>query len=245
MSDFENEQEFLKHYQIHDYDVPLTTVDMAIFSIIHSQLQVLVVKRAEYPAKERWALPGGFIDVHLDADLDATARRKLHEKTGVDTPYLEQVASFGSATRDPRGWSVTITYMALLPAKDIELEKNNSLEQLKWQPVDSVDSLKLAFDHEKIFSVCYQRLLAKVQYSSLPINLLPKAFTLTELQETFEIILATKLEKKSFRKRVLDSGILEETGEVKKGNNRPAKLYRGLEQGKDHIFPRRLEGASK
>ncbi len=241
MTDFADEQEFLQNYRIHDYDVPLTMVDMAIFSIIDHQLQVLVVKRAEHPCKGLWALPGGFIDVHQDMDLAATAKRKLKEKTGVDTTYLEQVASFGSATRDPRGWSVTIAYMALLSTDNIQFHKNQSLEQLRWLPVKQVQGVELSFDHQMIFNSCYKRLLNKVQYSSLPVNLLPEEFTLSELQATFEIILDNEIEKKSFRRRVLDSGILQETGKLKRGGNRPAKLYKKLEQGKDHCFPRSLE----
>lgn len=243
MSQYKNEKEFLKHYNIHDFDVPLTSVDMAIFSIIDDELQVLLVKRADYPAKGLWALPGGFIDQSVDQTLDDTAKRKLVDKTGVKTPYLEQVASFGSKGRDPRGWSVTIAYMALIAADSVELSKDESSELVKWVPVYQLSDMKaLAFDHNTIFDACYGRLKSKVQYTSLPVNLLENEFTLTELQITFEIILDTSVEKKSFRRRMLDADILEETGNLKKGSNRPAKLYTVKKQGKDHIFPRSIEG---
>ncbi|GAA3931182.1 NUDIX hydrolase [Litoribacillus peritrichatus] len=243
MTHYKSEQEFLSSYSIHDFDVPLVSVDMSIFSIIDDELQVLLVKRADYPEKGKWALPGGFIDLKQDSTLDDTAQRKLRDKTGVDTPYLEQVGTVGAMNRDPRGWSVTVAYMALIAADSVVLSKDSSSEDVKWVPVFQLAKLdKLAFDHNQIFEMCHERLKSKVQYTSLPVNLLSEEFTLTELQSTFEIILDTSVEKKSFRRRVLDADILEETGNMKTGSNRPAKLYRAKEQGKDHLFPRSIEG---
>lgn len=243
MPEYKSEKEFLEQYNIHDFDVPLATVDMAIFTIIDDELQALLVKRAEYPAKGKWALPGGFIDVNRDKALMDTATRKLTEKTGVKTPYLEQVATFGGNARDPRGWALTVAYMALISAESVTLEANSSSELVRWVPVYQIPDMdNLAFDHNEIFSLCYERLKSKVQYTSLPVNLLPEEFTLTELQTTFEIIMDTGIEKKSFRRRMLDADILEETGNMRTGANRPAKLYRAKEQGKDHLFPRNIEG---
>ncbi len=108
------EKQFIKNYNASDYEVPLTTVDMAIFSIIDQQLHVLLLKRDALPEKDKLALPGGFIDLKNDNDLEETALRKLYEKTGVELPYLEQVESIGNGSRDPRGWSVTILYFALI-----------------------------------------------------------------------------------------------------------------------------------
>ncbi len=121
-----SEKTFLKNYNVHDFEVPLTSVDMAIFTLKEHQLQVLLVKRAQHPALGKWALPGGFIDANKDQTLADTAQRKLQEKTGVDTPYLEQVETFGTAKRDPRGWSVTVAYLALIACDDIRLDKDDS-----------------------------------------------------------------------------------------------------------------------
>jgi ADP-ribose pyrophosphatase YjhB (NUDIX family) len=243
MNQYSSEKEFLKHYNIHDFDVPLMTVDMAIFTVIDDELQVLLVKRGDYPAKGQWALPGGFIDLKRDSTLEDTAKRKLAEKTGVETPYLEQVATFGSNARDPRGWAITVAYMALITLDSVALSKDESSEEVKWVPVYQLGNMEaLAFDHDAIFNACHERLKSKVQYTSLPVNFLPEEFTLTELQTTFEVILDTTVEKKSFRRRMLDANILEETGNMKTGSNRPAKLYKTKEQGKDHLFPRRIEG---
>ncbi|OUS31882.1 NUDIX hydrolase [Gammaproteobacteria bacterium 45_16_T64] len=237
------EKQFLKRYDIHEFDIPLTSVDMAIFTIRGGELQVLLVKRAQHPSKGLWALPGGFIDLKKDRTLSDTAHRKLLEKTGVDTPYLEQVESFGSADRDARGWSVTVAYLALITCDDIVLAADESSEEVTWMSVEKVEQeMDLAFDHQAILDVCHDRLKNKVQYTSLPINLLPTEFTLTELQKTFEIILGIPVEKKSFRRRILDADILEETGGMKTGSNRPAKLYSTKPEGVKHFFSRSIEG---
>ena len=108
MTNSQTEKQFLKTYNIHDYDIPLVSVDIAIFSVIDDKLNVLIVKRAQHPRKGKWALPGGFIDLSADKTIDDAAHRKLAEKTGVTNAHLEQVVSVGDSTRDPRGWSVTI-----------------------------------------------------------------------------------------------------------------------------------------
>lgn len=241
MSKAITEQEFLKHYNVHDYDVPLLSVDMTIFTVREDKLYVLLVKRAQFPAKGQWALPGGFVDLSQDEQLMDTAKRKLKEKTGVDTPYLEQVETIGNQKRDPRGWSVTVVYFALIAHESIKLKEGNGTEEVKWVELDKVDH-NLAFDHKSIVDSCYERLRSKVQYTSLPINLLPENFTLAELQTIFEIILGKSVEKKSFRRRILDANILVETGEMKAGNTRPAKLYRVISEGENHYFSRNLEG---
>jgi ADP-ribose pyrophosphatase YjhB (NUDIX family) len=240
----QTEKEFLQQYNIHEFDIPLTSVDMAIFTIQEAELKVLLVKRSAHPAMGRWALPGGFINLAKDSDLDETAARKLKEKTSVEISHLEQVASFGSAHRDPRGWSVTIAYMALIASDNIKLNGNESLEEVNWVSVnEAAHSYSLAFDHLDILKTCHERLKSKVHYTSMPINLLPDSFTLSELQSTFEIILGDTIEKKSFRRRVLDAEIIEETGEMKTGSNRPAKLYKAKSLNDVHLFKRSIEGS--
>ncbi len=237
------EKEFLKEYNAREYEAPLMTVDMAIFTIRKDKLHVLLVKRAQHPGIGKWALPGGFIDLVKDKQLVDTARRKLKEKTGIDTPYLEQVETFGSRRRDPRGWSVTVAYFALIASEDIDIASNETSEEIVWAAIEGIPKkYNLAFDHNVLFQACYDRLKAKVQYTSLPINLLPQEFTLSELQKIFEIILGSKIEKKSFRRRIIDANIIGETGNVKTGSNRPAKLYSVNAAGKSHYFPRNIEG---
>lgn len=244
MTTAQTEKQFLAEYNIHTFDVPLVTVDMAIFSVIDSRLNVVIVKRAKYPRRGKWALPGGFIDLSNDKSIEATAYRKLAEKTGLKNAHLEQVGSIGNKTRDPRGWSLTVAYMALVSAEQVKLQKDNSSEEVIWAPVESIGTdTKLTFDHESVVNLCHRRLKNKVRYTALPVNLLPEEFTLTELQQIFEVILEDRIEKKSFRRRLLEANIVEETGSFRLGSNRPAKLYRANREQKDHIFVRNIEGA--
>lgn len=243
MASSQTERQFLKTYNIHDYDIPLVSVDIAIFSVIDDKLNVLTVKRAQHPRKGKWALPGGFIDLSADKTIDDAAHRKLAEKTGVTKAHLEQVISVGNNTRDPRGWSVTIAYMALVSVDAVDLRKDDSSEEVAWTPVDQLKKNNdLAFDHNQILESCHKRLKDKVRYTSLPVNLLPPDFTLTELQRIFEVILAKSVEKKSFRRRILDAQILEETGNFRAGSNRPAKLYRVADKNTNYFFTRNIEG---
>lgn len=238
------EKEFLASYNIHEFDVPLCTVDMCIFTVKDEQLQILLTKRGQFPKKNQWALPGGFIDQNKDKSLDETAFRKLQEKTGVASPYLEQVATVGGSKRDPRGWSLTVLYFALIQHEDINLEVDASSIEVSWVPVDIAMSRKLAFDHNDLLKLSQERLRSKVLYTSLPVHLLAESFTLPLLQRTYEIILNSPLQKKSFRKRFLDAGIIEETGEKESGVSRPASLYKLINSNEVHVFPRTLESAS-
>lgn len=232
-----SEQEFLRNYRIHDYDVPLTSVDLVIFTLQEQCLKVLLVERGEHPCKGKWALPGGFIDLKRDRDLDATATRKLREKTGVDLSYLEQLQGFGSATRDPRGWSVTFAYFALIDAHGVTLSHGGNSSAAAWVPVDTLAArLDLAFDHGEIIEVALQRLRAKVEYTSLPVHLLAPEFTLSDLQQVYETILGRTVDKSAFRKRIKDGDFLEEiAGRQRHGSNRPAQLYR-LREGRPVVY---------
>ena len=232
------EKQFLEDYKISDYDVPLTTVDMGIFSIIDKRLNVLLLDRGAYPEKGRLALPGGFVNLKEDSDLEATALRKLHEKTGVNLAYLEQVESVGNANRDPRGWSVTILYFALI---DINKINKKLLSRSSWYPVDEAKSLSLAFDHNTLLDKAVKRLRSKTLYTALPSALLPPKFTLTELQIIFEIILSKKLPVKSFRRRLIDSKVVVGTDESKISGKRSAQLFKSTGLNKDFHFPRALQ----
>ena len=237
----QTEQEFLSQYNVHDFDVPLTSVDLAIFTVHEEALKVLLVRRADHPFKGWWALPGGFIDIHHDADLDATALRKLYQKTGVATPYLEQLQGFGNKTRDPRGWSVTFSYFALIPYEAIQLASGDNVDAAAWFAVDDQRvEPELAFDHANILQVAIQRLRSKVEYSSLPVHLLPEQFTLSELQKVHEILLGRSIDKSAFRKRIRDGGFVEEIPDAwRYGSNRPAKLYRH-KAGQETVFYSRV-----
>jgi len=208
------------------FERPLVTVDVVIFTVREGQLQVLLVRRpdgAGEPFAGRWALPGGFVDVDRDNSLVDCARRKLREKTGVAAPYLEQLGSWGGSDRDPRGWSTTHAYFALIPAPDPEA---HGASESGWFAADEAARKRLAFDHGVILAAALERLRGKVEYTSLPAFLLPEPFTLPELQRTYELVLGRTLDKSAFRKRMLDGEFLEETGIVEGGFGRSAMGYR-------------------
>ena len=220
----------------------MTTVDVVIFTVLQGALQVLLVMRRSDPGDPfpgQWALPGGFIDTTRDRDLPACALRKLREKTGVEAPYLEQLGSWGSATRDPRGWSATHVYFALIPADHLDLTPGGNAADSRWFAVEG-DRIRqtLAFDHAVLLKSAISRLRAKVEYTSLPAFLMPDEFTLTELQQMYETILGRELEKKAFRTRLLSADLLESVARMKSGANRPAQLYRLKRKRQPHLFSR-------
>jgi 8-oxo-dGTP diphosphatase len=211
-----------------DFERPLTTVDVVIFALREERLHVLLVQRADIePFPRMWALPGGFVDVVADRTLMDCALRKLREKTGIAAPYLEQLGSWGGAARDPRGWSATHAWFALVPARPVAPERGTNAADAQWFAVtgDGVKQ-KLAFDHGEILAAAVQRLRGKVEYTSLPVYLMPPEFTLPELQRVYEAVLDRPLEKSAFRTRMLAADVLEPIAKTRKGPNRPAQLYR-------------------
>ncbi len=241
----QTEADYLKQYDPSIYPRPSASVDTVIFTVLDGCLQVLLVQRAEHPFINQWSLVGGYIDIVNDTDLEATAKRKLLEKTGVNTPYLEQFGSIGNAQRDPRGWSLTTIYFALIPARDIQLQAGKAAADTQWVPLHNGKVRHaLAFDHADILAQCVARLRSKVLYTSLPVHLMPPSFTLGELQQVYEIILDSKIDHKSFRRRILNANILKETGEMHHGGRRPAALYKPIASLHTHFFVRNLEGAA-
>ncbi len=227
----------------HDFPRPYTTVDVLIFTVLDEALKVLLVQRpsdADEPSPGLWALPGGFVDIDRDADLEACARRKLIEKTGVASPYLEQLGSWGSATRDPRGWSATHAYFALMPADGVTLAKGANAADVAWFTVDDalLAKKKLAFDHAAILRAGVERLRSKVEYTSLPAYLLPEPFTLPQLQRTYEVVLGRPVDKSGFRTRMMAADFLVEVGVVESDSNRPPMGYRLKDRDTPVIFPR-------
>jgi ADP-ribose pyrophosphatase YjhB (NUDIX family) len=222
---------------------------VVIFSASTNALEVLLVRRPETsdePYPRMWALPGGFIDTSKDSDLEACALRKLKEKTGVQAPYLEQLGSWGSAKRDPRGWSATHAYFALIGADDrLRADEHPGSQESQWFEVaDDRVKERLAFDHSEILKAAAQRLRSKVAYTSLPAFLMPSEFTLSEFQKIHEILLGRSLEKKAFRTRVLASELLEEVPRKKEGANRPAQLYRLKNKKRPVFFNRPIIGSA-
>lgn len=225
-----------------DFERPLVTVDVVIFSVLDDALKVLLVCRpddAQEPFPGRWALPGGFVNVEKDRSLEDCAARKLKEKTAVSAPYLEQLGSWGDAVRDPRGWSATHAYFALIHVPtDHEKAGRRGSADSQWVQVDEASRKRLAFDHPQILAAAIARLRAKVEYTSLPAFLLAETFTLPQLQHTYEVVLGRPIDKSAFRKRMLDAGFLEEAGTVQGPFGRVAMGYRIRNRDQAATFPR-------
>ncbi|HOB61031.1 MAG TPA: NUDIX domain-containing protein [Candidatus Competibacteraceae bacterium] len=216
------------------------SVDLVIFTIRSQRLQVLLVKRADPPFVGCWALPGGFLDVEMDESIESCALRRLVEKTGVHAPYLEQLKTYGSRERDPRGWTATTVYFALMASDPAAPGKQR--EAVRWMPVqgDGVNC-ELAFDHAGILADAVERLRSKLEYTHIAVHLLPEEFTLPELQRTYEIILQQPLDKSSFRRRVTQADMLEEVaGKLRDGCGRPAQVYRFRDYDRRTFFPRSI-----
>ena len=205
------------------YEQPGVTIDLVIFTVDEDQLKVLLVKRAEAPFAGTWSIPGGFL--RKDESLDEAALRVMEEKTGVSDVYLEQLYTFGRPDRDPRARVITVSYFALIPWKKLAPPGSRKVTDLAWHPVDPAP--ELAFDHNEILDYAVKRLRAKASYSNIVYGLLPEAFRLSDLQKMYETIIAARLDKRNFRKRMLATGLLEETGKKDLvGAHRPARLYR-------------------
>jgi ADP-ribose pyrophosphatase YjhB (NUDIX family) len=242
----QSEAEFLKLYNPEAFDRPNASVDTAIFTVIGDALHVLLVKREHHPYQGKWSLVGGFINLETDESLEDTAKRKLLEKTGVKTPYLEQWGTIGNKQRDPRHWSITTVYFALIPVRGVELRAGESATDIKWTKVSKAGRVEeeLAFDHAHILKECHMRLRQKVLYTSLPLFLMDKTFTLGALQKTYETLIGDVVETKSFRRRILSANLIKETGEMHESGRRPAKLYELIKRNEPHFFLRNIEGVN-
>ncbi len=180
------------------------TVDVVLLTLRDGRLQVLLMRRERDPFAGQLALPGGYIHPQQDDDAGAAARRVLADKTGVRAPYLEQLYTYASGARDPRGWSVSIAFYALVSEQALRRTGREVFELL------DADALPhLSFDHNRIVETALDRLRNKSAYSSLPCYLLPDRFTLTELQQTYEQVMGVPLEKSAFRRKLADLGFVE------------------------------------
>jgi 8-oxo-dGTP diphosphatase len=199
------------------------TVDILAFAVHEGALEILLVKRKYDPFKSSWALPGGFVK-DIDKTLDAAAERELFEETNVSRVYLEQLYSFGDQGRDPRGRVVTVSYLALLRQEELEIKASSDASGVAWWPVKELPSL--AFDHAEMIAYGVKRLKYKIEYTPAAFSLLPKKFTLRDLQVVYEAILDREIDNRNFRKKFLGAGILKQLDETsQEGSFRPARLY--------------------
>jgi len=207
----------------YQYPRAALTVDCVVFGYDEGELKVLLIQRALEPFKGRWALPGGF--VHIDETVDEAARRELAEEAGLQNVFLEQLYTFGAQNRDPRERVVSVAYYALVKLSDHRAKAATDAANAEWFPISKTP--KLAFDHADILATALARLKGKVRYEPIGFELLPPKFTLSELQHLYETVLVTDLDKRNFRKKVLQFGFLVPLKETQmNGRHRPAQLFR-------------------
>ncbi len=215
------------------FDVTLDTcavaVDLVVLTVREGELCVLLVKRGVAPYKGRWALPGGFV---LPAeDLYDAAMRELVEETGIVDPsvHLEQLATYGSPKRDPRGRVVSVAYLALVPDLP-EPEAGSDAAEASWHVVDEqrAEAGRLAFDHRSILSDGIERARAKLEYSPVGTAFCPPSFTVNELRQVYEAVWGCDLDPRNFHRKITSTAdFVEATGErTTRQGGRPASLYR-------------------
>ncbi len=215
-------------------------VRVVVFSLRGEKLQVLLAPASP----EQWELPGSAVPEHQS--LEETATESLLRMTGLRDAYLEQLYTYGDAARydvkHPGKRLVSVVYFAIVPAgtggAPGERSRKNPECQSKWFPVD--DLPRLVLDHPDILTYALVRLRYKLEYTAVGFQLLPEQFSLSELQKVYEMILGEKLDKRNFRRRILEAGIIEETHYLRSGEGRPARLYRYRPDAVAEVKVRRL-----
>ncbi|WP_340003762.1 NUDIX domain-containing protein [Paenibacillus sp. FSL K6-0276] len=280
------ERQFFEQYRAGDFERPSVAADMVIFTVTNTEadsyrklpekeLRILLIRRGGHPFLGNWALPGGF--VRPDETTEQAAVRELHEETGVDDVYLEQLYTFSDVGRDPRTWVMSCSYMALINSDQVQLKAGDDADLAAWFKVtyrllrerkeliedgyvktkeyelklsseeeeftavvgrtmtsksassstaySIVSNDGLAFDHAKIIACAIERLRGKVNYTDIVLHLMPHLFTLTDLQQVYEVILDKELLKAAFRRKVADL-VAETDHYTENAGHRPSRLYR-------------------
>lgn len=216
-------------------EMPITTVDAVILTLIDDKLHVMLTERSQEPFKGVLALPGGFIHADKDRSAHDAVRRVLSSKCGIEGVYFEQLMTFSGPDRDPRGWSISIAHIAMVPRGQLPADADDMI----FFPVSDLPDM--AFDHAEIVAAAMARLRGKGAWSTLPAAFLGETFTLTELQRAYEAVLGGSMNLSAFRRKVMELDLVEETGEFSRTTKRPAALYRLTRE--PHSFNRIIGGS--
>jgi 8-oxo-dGTP diphosphatase len=205
----------------YDYPRPALTTDICLFTVVEHDLRILLIRRGLEPFKGAWALPGGFLQEN--ETLDQCAARELREETGAVGAHLDAFATFSEPNRDPRARVVTVAYYALVSAASHSLRSGSDADDAQWRSMARLPDL--AFDHRDIIAAAHRALMEKLDREPIALALLPRHFTLTQLQRVYEAVEGQPLDKRNFRRSILAKEWLRETGKLERGNRRPAMLY--------------------
>ncbi len=206
-----------------DYFKAAVSVDNVVFGFEKTGLKILLIYRGAEPFRDQWALPGDLISV--DIDLVSSAEKVLQKLTGLEKIYMEQLQTFGKVNRHPYGRVFTVSYFALIKIEDAHLNPSSWAEEAAWFPINEIPNLP--FDHNEILEFAKSQLKLRIRRQPIGFELLPKLFTLTELQNMYESVLETQFDVRNFRKKILFLDFITDTG--KKENcvaHRPAKLFK-------------------
>lgn len=209
----------------HKLRFAVLATDTVAFRIKNRQLEILLVKVVIPDFRGKEGLPGGLI--HPEETAEQSSIRHLTNKGGVVGAYIEQLYTFSDVDRDPRGRVVSVAYLALFSPNETRMTEREVGERanVRWCPVSDLPK-KLAYDHDIILSAALDRLRARIEYTTIIRHLLPKEFTLSELQQAYEAILSRNLDKRNFRKKILALDLVSKTGRKRtQGASRPAELY--------------------
>jgi 8-oxo-dGTP diphosphatase len=214
------------------HTMPFVRVELCVFAVVQRALSVLLIRREEIPERGKWALPGGALRVDLDHSLEEAAVRVARERLRAPLPSLRQHCAVGGTNRDARGpgrgWALSVVYRAVLRSEMFTPEPGKRVTDITWMPVEIAESAReLAFDHGGIVASATAALRREVEALQLPFDLIEVHFSLPDLQQLCEAVLARPLDKSSFRRRLADARVVEPVeGIVRRGPNRPAQIYR-------------------
>ncbi len=199
------------------------SVDCVIFGFDEGELKALLIKRKEEPSSGMWALPGGFVEP--TESLDNAAMRVLSELTSIPDMYMEQVYTFGGVNRYPLGRVISVSYYALVKISDYKIQATSKIEDVAWLPLSEIK--ELVFDHKEILQKALSTLKERVKFHPVGFELLPEKFTLTQLQNLYEVILGVLLDKRNFRKKLLGMDLIIKLDESQIGvAHRAARFFK-------------------
>ena len=220
--------EFQRHNSLDHYFKAAVSVDNVVFGFDNEELKILLIYRGAEPYKNYWALPGDLIN--LDSDLDNSAVNVLKSLTGLNDIYMEQIRTFGRVDRHPFGRVYTVAYYALIKSEDYKVSAQSWAEEADWFPISKLP--ELPFDHNEIVEFAKQQLKMRIRVQPVGFELLPKYFTLSELQKLYEAILETEFDVRNFRKKILSTGFILESGFKQTGvTHRPANCINTMQNG--------------